>query len=129
MCLAQGLQCSDAGEAQTHGPLAPRSQVKHSTTEPLRSRQKDLNVALVLQSYYKLLSYVLYCIHFLRTSACVCRTSENCKSAFPTKRFKCCTCPAGRLTYNFHSSCKHMHQSLKSVCNKEHKGVICNITE
>ena len=22
----------------------------------------------------------LYCIHFLRTSACVCRTSENCKS-------------------------------------------------
>ena len=26
--------------------------------------------------------------------------------------------------YNFHSSCKHMHLSFKSVCNKEHKGVI-----
>ena len=37
-----------------------------------------------------------------------------------------CTCPAGRVTYNFHSSCKHMHLSFKSICNKEHKGVICN---
>ena len=37
---------------------------------------------------------------------------------------KYCTCPAGRVTYNFHSSCKHMHLSFKSVCNKEHKGVI-----
>ena len=36
--------------------------------------------------------------------------------------------PAGRVTYNFHSSCKHMHMSFKSVCNKEHKGVICNMT-
>ena len=34
MCLAQGPQCSDAGEAQTR---VPRSRVKHSTTEPLRS--------------------------------------------------------------------------------------------
>ena len=34
MCLAQGPQCSDAGEAWTH---APRSWVKHSTTEPLGS--------------------------------------------------------------------------------------------
>ena len=34
MCLAQGPQCSDASEAQ---PAAPRSRVKHSTTEPLRS--------------------------------------------------------------------------------------------
>ena len=32
------------------------------------------------KSYYILLPYVLYCICFLRTSACVCRTSENCKS-------------------------------------------------
>ena len=39
--------------------------------------------------------------------------------------FKYCTCPAGRMTYNFHSSCKHMHLSFKSVCNK---GVICNMT-
>ena len=35
---------------------------------------------------------------------------------------------AGRVTYNFHLSCKHMHLSFKSVCNKEHKGVICNMT-
>ena len=35
MCLAQGSQRSDAGEART--PAATRSRVKHSTTEPLRS--------------------------------------------------------------------------------------------
>ena len=45
-----------------------------------------------------------------------------------TKKFQYCTCPAGRVTYNFHSSCKHMHLSFKSVCNKEHKGEICNRT-
>ena len=39
-----------------------------------------------------------------------------------------CTCPAGRVTYNFHSACKNMNLSFKSVCNKEHKGVICNMT-
>ena len=27
-----------------------------------------------------------------------------------------------------HLTCKHMHLSFKSVCNKEHKGVICNMT-
>ena len=42
--------------------------------------------------------------------------------------FQYCTCPAGRVTNNFHSSCNHMHLSFKSVCNKEHKGVICNST-
>ena len=35
MCLAQGPQRSDAGEVRT---VAPLSRVKHSTTEPLRSR-------------------------------------------------------------------------------------------
>ena len=45
-----------------------------------------------------------------------------------TKIFQYCTCPAGRVTYNFHSSRKHIHLSFKSVCNKEHKGVICNMT-
>ena len=45
-----------------------------------------------------------------------------------TKIFQYCTCPAGHVTYNFHLSCKHMHLSFKSVCNKEHKGVICNRT-
>ena len=34
MCLVQGPQRSDAGEARTRGP---RSRVKHSTTEPLHS--------------------------------------------------------------------------------------------
>ena len=42
------------------------------------------------------------------------------------KIFQYCTCPAGRVTYNFHLSCKHMYLSFKSICNKEHKGVICN---
>ena len=32
------------------------------------------------------------------------------------------------VTYNFHSSCKHMHVNIKSICNKEHKGVTCNMT-
>ena len=32
------------------------------------------------------------------------------------------------MTYNFHSSYKRMHLITKSVCNKEHKGVICNMT-
>ena len=45
-----------------------------------------------------------------------------------TNIFQYCTCPAGRVTYNFHSSFKHMHLSFKSVCNREHKGVICNKT-
>ena len=45
-----------------------------------------------------------------------------------TKIFQYCTCSAGWVTYNFHSSCKHMHLSFKSICNKEHKGVICNMT-
>ena len=38
-----------------------------------------------------------------------------------TKIFQYYTCPAGRVTYNFRSSCKHIHLSIKSVCNKEHK--------
>ena len=41
-----------------------------------------------------------------------------------TKFFQYCTCPAGRVTYNFHSSCKRMHLSFKSICNKEHMGEI-----
>ena len=45
-----------------------------------------------------------------------------------TKIFQYCTRPVGRVTYDFHASCKHMHLSFKSVCNKEHKGVICNMT-
>ena len=49
-------------------------------------------------------------------------------SAQGTNIFKYCTCPAGQVTYNFHSFCKHKHLSFKSLCNKEHKGVICNMT-
>ena len=45
-----------------------------------------------------------------------------------TKIFQYCTCPAGRVTYNFHSSCKQMYLPFKSLCNKEHKGVIFNMT-
>ena len=45
-----------------------------------------------------------------------------------TKIFQYCTCPAGLEAYNFHSSCKQMQLSFKSVFNKEHKGVICKMT-
>ena len=42
-----------------------------------------------------------------------------------TKIFQYSTWPAERVTYNFHWSCKHKHlMSFKSVCIKEHKGVI-----
>ena len=45
-----------------------------------------------------------------------------------TKIFKYCTYLAGPMTYNFHSSCKDIHLSFNSICNKEHKGVIRNMT-
>ena len=45
-----------------------------------------------------------------------------------TKIFQYCTCPAGQVTYNFHWSCKHMYLSSKSVCYKEHRGIICYMT-
>ena len=43
------------------------------------------------------------------------------------KKFQYCSCPAGRVTYHSHSSCKNnvMHLSFKSVCNNEH---LCNTT-
>ena len=40
------------------------------------------------------------------------------KSKQGTKIFQYCTCPAGRVTYNIHSSCKHMHLSLKAYTIK-----------
>ena len=43
-----------------------------------------------------------------------------------TKIFQYCTCPAGPVTYNLH--CKHMHLSFKSVCKKQRREVIFNIT-
>ena len=61
----------------------------------------------------------------------VCLLHDNVASAYTseiikqgTRILQYCTCPAGRVTYNFHLSWKHMHVSFKSVCNKEHKGVI-----
>ena len=62
----------------------------------------------------------------------VLKTCEQNPLQKGTKIFQYCTCPTGRVTYNFHLSCKHMHLpvSFKSACNKEHtcKGVICNMT-
>ena len=44
------------------------------------------------------------------------------------KNISRCTCPAGRVINNFHLSCKHMYLSFKSLCNKEHMGVIYNLS-
>ena len=45
MCLAQGLQRSDAGKAQTHGlSVLSQAWVKHSTTEPLRSHKSSYSI-------------------------------------------------------------------------------------
>ena len=41
-----------------------------------------------------------------------------------TKIFQYCTCPAGRVTYKFHLQT----DACVLVCNKEHKGVLCNMT-
>ena len=50
----------------------------------------------------------------------------NCLRLQGTKIFQYCTCPAGQVTYNFRLSCKHLHLCFKSICNYEHKEVICN---
>ena len=47
---------------------------------------------------------------------------ENHHSLQGTKIFQYWTCPAGQVTYNF-----TQHLSFKSVCNREHKGVKCNM--
>ena len=52
MCLAQGPQRSDAGEAQTRGPS-----VKHSTTEPLRSLDFTVNEDFINVLIYISLPY------------------------------------------------------------------------
>ena len=46
---------------------------------------------------------------------CVCKTGTG------NKIFQYCTCPAGRVTYNFLSSCKPIHLSFKGVCTKEYR--------
>ena len=51
-----------------------------------------------------------------------------CSAAQGTELSQYCTCPARRVICNMHVSCKHMRLSFESVCNKEHKGVICNMT-
>ena len=43
------------------------------------------------------------------------RHMPQCESSQGTKIFQYCTRPAGQATYNFHSSCKHMHSSLKGA--------------
>ena len=45
-----------------------------------------------------------------------------------TNIFQYLNCPAGQVSYKFYTSCKHMYLSFKSINNKEHKGVICNLT-
>ena len=41
-----------------------------------------------------------------------------------TKIIQYCACPAGRVTYNFHSPCIQMYLSFKSIYNKEHMGFL-----
>ena len=53
MCLAQGPQRSDAGEAE---PAAPQSPVKHSAIEPLHFLKKSLDVLNMLYCTYLYLS-------------------------------------------------------------------------
>ena len=64
--------------------------------------QKYFNIALVLQDEGLIL-------HILMYGECVCRTSEYCNLQFS-------------LVLQTHSP------YIKRICNKEHKGVICNMT-
>ena len=60
MCLAQGPQCSEAGEAQTHGP---HSGVKHSATAlPQVCLKTKLECMALNVSHY----FMAYNLHILR---------------------------------------------------------------
>ena len=59
MCLAQGPQHSDAGEAQTRDPS---SGVKHSTTEPLHSHSRSYTKAIASSVAAKYLCFKMVCI-------------------------------------------------------------------
>ena len=48
------------------------------------------------------------------------------KSMQGTKIFQYCTWPAGRVTYNFHSSCKHMQCPLKGYAIKNIRTSLSN---
>ena len=71
----------------------------------------------------RLHSHAIMYVHLLLTF-----TKYGIQSLEGTKMFQYCTCPAGRVTCTFHLSCKHMHLSFKSECNREHKVVICSMT-
>ena len=83
---------------------------------------------LTWSSSFSVFLSVLSSVWTLRTIWKAGAKSQITKLEHGTKKFKYCTCPAGRMTYKFHLSCKHMHLSFKSLCYKEHKGVICNTT-
>ena len=69
-----------------------------------------------------------FVVHMKQTQFSINEAHILSKSHHGTKIFEYCTYPAGRVTYNFHSSCRHMYLFFKSVCNKEHKGMICYMT-
>ena len=88
------------------------------------SLSKNINPSLVLVQPRKNHPYITERLLMVRKEPN--QTKQNTPQG--TKIVKYCTCPAGRVTYNFHSYCKHMHLFFKNVCNKGHKGVICNMT-
>ena len=92
----------------------------------IKNEQKLPKMVFIIPNFFVL----HFCENFMkiRTKRAKLQMHEHLYKNQGTKIFKYCTCPAGRVTYNFHSYCKHMHLSFKSVCNKEHKGVICNMT-
>ena len=59
---------------------------------------------------HNVIVFLLGCNVYWGLVILLCRKYEQCQG---TKIFQYCTCPAGRVTYNFHSSCKHMHLSFK----------------
>ena len=109
-------------------PATPRPPVKHSTTEPLCSSSSNFKISLTLVLSLNLLPQLLSEVsdwppvfsagHFYIPSP-----GEKKHKNISILHLSC------RMSdLQFHSSCKHMLLSFKSVCNKEHKGVICNMT-
>ena len=96
--------------------------MSYQKDNPSALKQALVTISSILQSFSK---YILP--HYSKLNILMLNfIIPNQVGGHGSKIFQYFTCPAA--TYNFHSSCKHMHLSFKIVCNKEHKGVMCNMT-
>ena len=81
----------------------------------------------IMLIYQELVTGCKYIYHiFMET---ICRDNPTCAYVIRVQKyFNIAFVLQDEWLKTFHSSCKRMHLSFKGVCNKEHKGVICNMT-